>query len=63
MGFWTAFAVVALVAIVTEFIVRVVKLGTKYSENIERIKHGYPTINGDLPINSKEETQKEEYNN
>jgi len=46
MGFWTAIAVICVAAIVTEFIVRVVKIGTKYSENIERIKHGYPTLDG-----------------
>jgi hypothetical protein len=49
MGFWTAIAIIAVVGIVTEFVVRLVKIGTKYSENIERIKHGYPTLDGTRP--------------
>ena len=61
-GFWIAVMVIAVVGITTEFIVRVVKLGTKHSENMARIRHGYPTTGGDLPINSKE-IQREEYNN
>ena len=63
MGVWTAIAVISVVAITTEFIIRVVKLGTKYSENIERMKHGYPTLDGTVPINSKEPEIKEEYHN
>ena len=63
MGIWTAIAVISVVAITTEFIIRVVKLGTKYSENIERMKHGYPTLDGTMPIGSKEIEIKEEYHN
>ena len=60
MGFWTAITVIAIVAIGTEFVIRVVKLGTRYSENIERIKHGYPTLDGTEPLRS-EKTDPEEY--
>ena len=60
MGFWTAVAIICIVAITTEFVIRVVKIGTKYSENIERIKHGYPTLNGDVPLKSVDpETDKD----
>ena len=51
MGFWEVVLIIGVLAIVSEFVVRVVKIGTKYSENIERIKHGYPTLNGDVPLN------------
>ena len=50
MDFWSVALVIGILAIVSEFVVRIVKIGTKYSENIERIKHGYPTLNGDVPI-------------
>ena len=49
MTFWTAIALIAIVAIGTEFVLRIVKMGTRYSENIERIKHGYPTTDGTVP--------------
>ena len=45
--FWTAIMVVGIVAIVTGGVLELVKIGTRYSENIERIKHGYPALNGD----------------
>lgn len=60
MGFWTAVAVICVAAIVTEFIIRVVKIGTKYSENIERIKHGYPTLDGSRSMNYGEAAHKPE---
>ena len=50
MDFWTVVLVIAILAIVSEFVVRIVKIGTRYSENVERIKHGYPTLNGDVPL-------------
>ena len=50
MGFWTAIVIIAAITIGTEFIIRIVKMGTRYSENIERIKHGYPTLDGTWPI-------------
>ena len=60
MDFWTVALVIGVLIIVSEFVVRVVKIGTKYSENIERIKHGYPTLNGDVPIKSVDpETDKD----
>ena len=50
MGFWTAIMIIVVVGIVTEFILRVVKMGTRYSENVKRIKHGYPTLDGTYPM-------------
>ena len=61
MDFWTAVAIIVIVAIGTEFIVRIVKVATKYSENIERIKHGYPTVNGDVPINAPKTEADEDF--
>ena len=60
MDFWTAVVIIVVVAIGTEFVIRVVKMGTRYAENIERIKHGYPTLEGTLPIGS-EKAEPEEY--
>ena len=51
MTFWTAVAVICVVAITTEFVLRIVKTGAKHYENIERIKRGYPTIDGASPMN------------
>jgi len=62
MGFWTAIAVIAIVALATEALIRIVKIGTRYSENIERIKHGYPTLDGILPLN-KADTEQDVYSN
>ena len=50
MGFWEAIVVIAIVAITTEFVIRIVKIATRYSENVKRIKHGYPTIEGTRPF-------------
>ena len=63
MGFWTAIMIISVVGIFTEFIIRIVKLGIKYSENVERMQHGYPLLDGTMPINSKEPEIKEEYHN
>ena len=46
MNFWLAIVIIAGSGILSEMIIRLVKIGTKYSENIERIRHGYPTIDG-----------------
>ena len=61
MDFWTVVLVIGVLAIVSEFVVRIVKIGTKYSENIERIKHGYPTLNGDVPINAPKTEADEDF--
>ena len=59
MEFWIIVMVIAIVAIVTEFVVRIVKIATKHYENIQRIKHGYPTINGDVPMKPAEPVESE----
>jgi len=59
MGFWTAIVIIVVVAIGTEFIIRIVKMGTRHTENMERIKHGYPTLEGTLPVkDEKDELEK-----
>ena len=54
MGFWEAFAIVAVIAILTQFVIRLVKMGTRYCENMERIKRGYPTIDEAQPMRAEE---------
>ncbi|MCL2378975.1 MAG: hypothetical protein FWC77_07600 [Defluviitaleaceae bacterium] len=56
MGFWTAIVIIAAIAIGTEFVLRVVKMGTRYSENVERIKRGYPTLDGAMPMGGAHDT-------
>jgi hypothetical protein len=41
--------VVAVVGVSWWGISEVVKIGTRYSENVERIKRGYPTLEGHTP--------------
>ena len=55
MGFWTAIMIIVVVAICTEFIIRVVKMGIKHSENIERMRHGYPTVDGAVPVKKEKD--------
>ena len=62
MDFWIAAMVVAIIAIVTEFVVRIVKIATKHYENIQRIKYGYPTINGDVPLKSVDSETEKDFN-
>lgn len=56
MGVFTAIVIIAAIVIGTEFVLRVVKMGTRYSENIERIKRGYPTLDGAMPMGGNEDT-------
>lgn len=37
---------VPIVAICVWGVTEIVKTGTRYAENVHRIKHGYPTIDG-----------------
>jgi len=54
MGFWTAIFLISAIAIGTEFVIRVVKMGTRHYENIERIRRGYPTLDGAAPLGYEE---------
>ena len=49
-----AMAVLGIVAIIAVSVITIVKIALKHEENIERIKHGYPTT---------EEDSKEQYHN
>jgi len=60
MGFWTAIVIISVLAIGTEFVLRIVKMATRHYENIERIKRGYPTVDGKMPHGS-EHTMAGEY--
>jgi hypothetical protein len=53
--------VVAIVAISWTAILQIVKMGIRYSENIERIRHGYPTLNGDTKIGVKIEAAETDF--
>jgi hypothetical protein len=50
MGIWEALVIIVAIVVVAGFVLRVVKMGIRYSENVERIKHGYPTIDGAKPL-------------
>ena len=50
MGFWTAIAVIVIVFLGTEFVIRIIKMDTRHKENMERIKRGYPTLDGSVPL-------------
>ena len=54
MGFWTVIFLISAMAIATEFVLRLVKMGTRHYENIERIKRGYPTVDGAMPHGSED---------
>ena len=53
MGFWTAITIIVIVAIGTEFVLRIIKMSLRHSENVERIKHGYPTLDGTRPLSEE----------
>jgi len=57
MGFWTAVAVIAIVGIVMGAAIQIVKMGTRHVENVERIKRGYPTLDGSEPIEKGDRLQ------
>ncbi|MDR0958314.1 MAG: hypothetical protein LBM16_03795 [Clostridiales bacterium] len=40
---------IAIVAIVMGAVVKIVQISIRHAENIERMKHGYPLLNGDKP--------------
>jgi len=50
MGFWTAIFLIATMAIATGFVLQIVKMAMRHYENIERIKRGYPTKDGAMPL-------------
>ena len=56
MDFWTAVMIIAVCAISTEFAIRITRICTRYAENVQRIRHGYPTLDGDKPAD-RDETQ------
>lgn len=43
MQYWIA---IPIVAICIWGVLEIVKIGIRFAENIERIKHGYPTLDG-----------------
>ena len=45
MMIWGVVAIVCS-AMLFGFILKITKMGLTYSENIERIRHGYPTLDG-----------------
>jgi len=47
--------IVAIVAVVVWGITEIVRISTKYSENVERMKNGYPLKDGTKPLNVKKE--------
>ena len=55
MGFWTAVAVISIVTIVMVGVYQIVWMSLRHAENIERIKRGYPTIDGTEPTREENE--------
>ena len=53
MDFWTAITVIAIVALSLQCGLRIVKMASRYYENIARIQRGYPTIDGSTPLDSE----------
>ena len=58
MGIFTAATVIAIVAMAVWFVLRVIDMGLKHAERIERIKHGYPVDEKEY-IDYTTRTQKE----
>jgi len=52
---------VVIVAIVMYAVYQIVKMSLRHDENVKRIKHGYPTLDGATPLNgyTPEETHHE----
>ena len=50
MGFWVFSMVIAIVVASWIAIVQIVKVSTRAYENVERMKRGYPTTKGELPV-------------
>ena len=42
MGFLSAITVIVVVAIVKEFLIAIIRAGVNHSENLVRMRHGYP---------------------
>ena len=49
MGLWLAIVIISVVSIGTWFVIEIIKISMRHSENIERIKRGYPTLDGARP--------------
>jgi len=62
MEFWTIVATIIIVSIVVQGVVQIVKHGTRYSENIERMKRGYPLKDGTEPLEKTEATRASGHN-
>jgi hypothetical protein len=50
MDVWTAIVAIVTITVGSEFIIRVIKTATRFSENALRIKNGYPTLDGSTPL-------------
>ena len=61
MEFVGWFFVFMIVLTTLWFVIKIVRIGTRYSENIERIKRGYPTLEGDKPLNHAVDSSTEDF--
>lgn len=50
MEFWTAITVICVLSITTTFVLKIIKHALRHNENIERIRAGYPTLEGDVSL-------------
>ena len=54
MGFWVAVMTIAIVAIIMGSVIHIVKMAFRHDENVKRIKHGYPTLDGTEPLREEQ---------
>jgi hypothetical protein len=47
--FWVMFFVFLIACVFFGFIYKVVQMGIRHSENLTRIRNGYPTLDGAMP--------------
>ena len=60
MGFIEGAVIITIVAIVVYGVVEIVKYGTRYSENAERMKRGYPLKDGTKPMGYDEQASSDD---
>lgn len=60
MSIFIPFIPIAIVAIVMWAVVQIVRHSLRYSESIERMKHGYPLKDGTWPAKKKFDLHNEE---
>ena len=58
MNLWLVIMIVSIVSVTWWGVQGVVSVGTRFAENMERIKRGYPTLEGHTPLKITVDTKK-----